>query len=78
MVVLTDCSHGDLRLVDGDTLSEGHVEICFNGSYKLICGHQWDILDARVACRQLGFSDESETTRPWNCTSHLCHLYFHI
>ena len=31
-------------------------EICINGTYGAICDSGWDDRDARVACRQLGFS----------------------
>ena len=63
----TDCSDGDLRLVNGTTASEGRVEMCVNNSYGTICDSQWDILDARVACRQLGFSDKSGSSDSKEC-----------
>ena len=51
------CNDGDLRLVNGSVPTEGRVEICRNNSYGTICDDQWDVLDARVACRQLGYSE---------------------
>ena len=45
--------------MNGTTTSDGRVEMCVNNSYSTICDSQWDIRDARVACRQLGFSDAS-------------------
>lgn len=46
-----------MRLADGDTGMEGRVEVCFNSSYNnTICDDFWDELEARVVCRQLGFS----------------------
>ena len=50
------CTHGDLRLQDGDTLLEGRVEICIGGTWGSICDDLWDDRDAAVACNQLGFS----------------------
>jgi len=44
--------------VNGTVHSEGRVEICRNNSYGTICDDQWDVLDAKVACTQLGFSGE--------------------
>ena len=50
------CVEGDIRLLDGTTSAEGHVEICKNNVWGSICRSGWDNIDARVVCRQLGFS----------------------
>ena len=55
-LLYTVCNNGDLRLMNGSTSSEGRVEICYNNTFGTICDDQWGRLDAKVACRQLGFS----------------------
>ena len=46
---------GAVRLVNG-TLSSGTVQIFYDEKWGTVCDESWDITDANVVCRQLGFS----------------------
>ena len=55
-----DCTNGDLRLANGQTSSEGRLEICINGVWGTVCDDYWGRDDAQVACAQLGYTRTGE------------------
>uniref|UniRef100_A0A1X7V0V9 SRCR domain-containing protein n=1 Tax=Amphimedon queenslandica TaxID=400682 RepID=A0A1X7V0V9_AMPQE len=51
----TNCTNGEVRLVDGNDLHEGRVEVCINEAWGAVCSYYWDISDSNVICKQLGY-----------------------
>ena len=45
-----------MRLQDGTHTSNGRVEVCQDGIWGSVCSSGWDVKDARVVCRQLGYN----------------------
>nr|XP_054765119.1 scavenger receptor cysteine-rich domain-containing group B protein-like [Lytechinus pictus] len=52
-----------VRLAAGSNNAEGRVEVMHGGSWGSICDYLWDLRDARVVCRMLGFSGALEAPR---------------
>lgn len=55
------CVEGDIRLVNGMVPYEGRVEVCDQQAWSTVCDDSWGAVDARVACRQAGFSRFSKS-----------------
>ena len=55
------CTHGNIRLVGGTRPDRGRVEICLFNMWGTVCDDAWSTFDARVTCRQLGYSGTSKS-----------------
>ncbi|XP_019850362.1 PREDICTED: uncharacterized protein LOC109581053 isoform X2 [Amphimedon queenslandica] len=59
--IVNACTTGEIRLVNGDTPNQGRVEICINKVWGTVCDDSWNYNNARVVCRQLGYSTDGAT-----------------
>ena len=57
IIIITDaCTAGDVRLSGSTSEYAGRVEICIESTWTSLCDQSWDLRDAQVACRELGYS----------------------
>ena len=60
---LTQCNHGEVRLVGSYSPNEGRVEVCTCTScnWGTVCDDDWDDKDAQVVCRQLDYRPDGKS-----------------
>ena len=61
----SNCTYGDVRLVDGSNQYEGRVEVCINDQWGTVCDNSWGNADASIVCKQLGYAYTAGMAKPY-------------
>lgn len=61
LTVPSNCTSGEVRLSGKVTPESGRLELCINNAWGTVCNNNWDVNDARLACRDLGFQFYSKS-----------------
>ena len=57
-----DSDHGAVRIVGGNRPYRGRLEVCMDERWGTVCDDDWTTEDAYVACRQLGYEGQGESS----------------
>ena len=55
-----ECDENSIRIVSGTQPWNGRLEVCLGGYWGAVCEDLFEDVDAAVACRNLGYPEESE------------------
>ena len=60
---------GDLRLRAGGSDQEGRLEVYYDDKWGIVCDDYFGLEDAKVACKQMGFTDAEDFIRRFGSPS---------
>ena len=55
-IFLDTCQTGAVRLVGSAFTTQGTVEVCYENIWGSVCSTSWDVYEASVVCKQLGYN----------------------
>ena len=66
----------ELRLVGGENVREGRVEICFNQAWGTICNEEYGHTDREMICSQVATTFSGKVHELYNFSSNS--FFFHL
>ena len=75
----SNCTYGDVRLVDGSNQYEGRLEVCINDQWGTVCDNSWSTTDASTICKQLEYAYTSSMIQLYHLHGYqkltVCHFF---
>ena len=60
LIDMDGCTEDDVRLMNGSNETVGRVEVCKRGTWGSVCKKYFEVIDAKIVCRQLGLQEEGK------------------
>jgi len=60
LVSIDNCEEGAVRLINGQNVREGLVQVCINQAWGTVCSNLFSVSEAEVVCSQMNFERTGE------------------